>query len=66
MKQRTIIILALLSLAGYLYLSSVDYEMAREDAQVENRLRQEAELVRAADSLGLEGQAWLDFVNRED
>lgn len=66
MKQRTIILLSLFALAGYLYLSSVDYEMACEDAQVEYRLRQEAELVRAADSLGLEGQAWLDFVNRED
>lgn len=66
MKQRNIILLAIASLAGFLYLSSKDYEMALQDAEIERELRQEAELVRAADSLGLEGQAWLDFVNRED
>ena len=58
--------IALLALVGFLYLSSKDYETAKEEAEIEQQLRQQAKLEQAADSLGLTGQDWLDYVNGED
>ena len=58
--------IALLALVGFLYLSSKDYEAEVESAEIEQQLRQQAKLEQAADSLGLTGQDWIDFVNRED
>ena len=58
--------IALLALVGFLYLSSKDYEAEVESAEIEQELRQQAKLEQAADSLGLTGQDWLDYVNGED
>ena len=58
--------IALLALVGFLYLSSKDYEEEVESAEIEQQLRQQAKLEQAADSLGLTGQDWLDYVNGED
>ena len=58
--------IALLALVGFLYLSSKDYEAEVESAEIEQQLRQQAKLEQAADSLGLTGQDWLDYVNGED
>lgn len=58
--------IALLALVGFLYLSSKDFEAEQESARIEQQLRQQAKLEQAADSLGLTGQDWIDFVNRED
>ena len=58
--------IALLALVGFLYLSSKDFEAEQESARIEQELRQQAKLEQAADSLGLTGQDWIDFVNRED
>ena len=56
----------MLALVGFLYLSSKDYEAEVESAEIEQQLRQQAKLEQAADSLGLTGQDWLDYVNGED
>ena len=66
MRRTATIILSLFAVGILLYVSNIEYEMAREDAQTENSLRQDADLIRAADSLGLEGQVWYSFVNRDD
>lgn len=58
--------IALLALVGFLYLSSKDYEEEVESAEIEQQLRQQAKLEQVADSLGLTGQDWLDYVNGED
>ncbi len=58
--------IALLALVGFLYLSSKDFEAEQESARIEQELRQQAKLEQAADSLGLTGQDWLDYVNGED
>lgn len=58
--------IALLALVGFLYLSSKDYEAEVESAEIEQQLRQQAKLEQAADSLGLTGQDWMDYVNGED
>lgn len=58
--------IALLALVGFLYLSSKDFEAEQESARIEQQLRQQAKLEQAADSLGLTGQDWLDYVNGED
>ena len=58
--------IALLALVGFLYLSSKDYEAEVESAEIEQQLRQQAKLEQVADSLGLTGQDWLDYVNGED
>ena len=58
--------IALLALVGFLYLSSKDYEEEVESAEIEQQLRQQAKLEQAADSLGLTGQDWMDYVNGED
>lgn len=65
MKASTLCI-GLIALAGFLYLSRVDYEMALEEAEAQRAIMQEAERARAADSLGLAGQEWLDFVDMGD
>lgn len=59
-------LLILLAVAGFLYMSRMEYDMAVEEAAVEEEVRRSFDLAMTADSLGLEGQAWLDFVNRED
>ena len=58
--------IALLALVGFLYLSSKDYEAEQESAKIEQELYRQARLEQAADSLGLTGQDWLDYVNGED
>lgn len=58
--------LSLFALAGFLYLSDRDFEAEKEAARVEQRLYRQAKLEQAADSLGLTGQDWIDFVNREE
>lgn len=58
--------IALLALVGFLYLSSKDFEAEQESARIEQELRQQAKLEQTADSLGLTGQDWLDYVNGED
>lgn len=58
--------IALLALVGFLYLSSKDFEAEQESARIEQELRQQAKLEQAADSLGLTGQDWMDYVNGED
>ena len=58
--------IALLALVGFLYLSSKDFEAEQDSARIEQELRQQAKLEQAADSLGLTGQDWLDYVNGED
>ena len=58
--------IALLALVGFLYLSSKDYEEEVESAEIEQQLRQQAKLEQTADSLGLTGQDWMDYVNGED
>ena len=64
--KATTLYLAVLALVGFLYLSSKDYEEEVESAEIEQQLRQQAKLEQAADSLGLTGQDWLDYVNGED
>lgn len=58
--------IALLALVGFLYLSSKDFEAEQESARIEQQLRQQAKLEQTADSLGLTGQDWMDYVNGED
>lgn len=58
--------LSLFALAGFLYLSDRDYEAEKEAARVERQLYRQAKLEQAADSLGLTGQDWINFVNREE
>lgn len=58
--------IALLALVGFLYLSSKDFEAEQESARIEQELRQQAKLEQTADSLGLTGQDWMDYVNGED
>lgn len=64
--KATTLYLAVLALVGFLYLSSKDFEAEQESARIEQELRQQAKLEQAADSLGLTGQDWLDYVNGED
>lgn len=65
MKASTLC-LGILAVAGFLYLSCKDFEAELESAEIERQLLREAERVRVADSLGLAGRDWLDFVNMED
>lgn len=58
--------IAVLALVGFLYLSSKDFEAEQESAEIEQQLRQQAKLEQTADSLGLTGQDWMDYVNGED
>lgn len=58
--------IAVLALVGFLYLSSKDFEAEQESARIEQQLRQQAKLEQTADSLGLTGQDWMDYVNGED
>lgn len=64
--KATALYLFVLFLIGFLFLSSKDYEAEVESAEIEQQLRQQAKLEQAADSLGLTGQDWLDYVNGED
>lgn len=64
--KATTLYLAVLALVGFLYLSSKDYEAEVESARIEQQLRQQAKLEQTADSLGLTGQDWMDYVNGED
>lgn len=64
--KATTLYLAVLALVGFLYLSSKDFEAEQESAEIEQQLRQQAKLEQTADSLGLTGQDWIDFVNGED
>lgn len=64
--KATALYLFVLFLIGFLFLSSKDYETELEEAEIEQQLRQQAKLEQAADSLGLTGQDWLDYVNGED
>lgn len=64
--KATALYLFILFLIGFLFLSSKDYETAKEEAEIEQQLRQQAKLEQTADSLGLTGQDWMDYVNGED
>ena len=64
MKASTFLIF-LLALAGYLYLSSSDYESEREAAATEQALLRQAHVEQTADSLGLTGQDWINYVNAQ-
>ncbi len=64
--KATTLYLAVLALVGFLYLSSKDFEAEQESARIEQQLRQQAKLEQTADSLGLTGQDWMDYVNGED
>ena len=57
--------IALLALVGFLYLSSKDFEAEQESARIEQELYRQARLEQVADSLGLTGQDWINFVNEE-
>ena len=63
--KATTLYLAVLALAGFLYLSSKDFEAEQESARIEQELYRQARLEQVADSLGLTGQDWIDFVNEE-
>lgn len=64
--KATTLYLVVLALVGFLYLSSKDFEAEQESARIEQELRQQAKLEQTADSLGLTGQDWMDYVNGED
>lgn len=64
--KATALYLFVLFLIGFLFLSSKDYETELEEAKIEKELLQKAKLEQTADSLGLTGQDWLDYVNGED
>lgn len=64
--KATALYLFVLFLIGFLFLSSKDYETELEEAKIEKELLQKAKLEQAADSLGLTGQDWMDYVNGED
>lgn len=51
------------SLATFLFLSREEYDMEREEARIEYERELEYEAIATADSLGLTGQDWCDFVN---
>ena len=63
--KATTLYLAVLALAGFLYLSSKDFEAEQESARIEQELYRQARLEQVADSLGLTGQDWINFVNEE-
>ena len=63
--KATTLYLAVLALVGFLYLSSKDFEAEQESARIEQELYRQARLEQVADSLGLTGQDWIDFVNEE-
>ena len=65
-KRTAVVVAALAALAGYLYLSGQDYEMMLEDQRIGSEMMRVARMEQTADSLGLDGQDWLDFVNGED
>lgn len=64
--KATVLYLFVLFLIGFLFLSSKDYETAVEEAEIEQQLFRQAKLEQTADSLGLTGQDWMDYVNGED
>lgn len=64
--KATALYLFVLFMIGFLFLSSKDYETELEEAKIEKELLQKAKLEQTADSLGLTGQDWLDYVNGED
>lgn len=63
--KATTLYLAVLALAGFFYLSSKDFEEEQESARIEQELYRQARLEQVADSLGLTGQDWINFVNEE-
>ena len=64
--KATALYLFVLFLIGFLFLSSKDYETELEEVKIEKELFQKAKLEQTADSLGLTGQDWMDYVNGED
>lgn len=63
--KATTLYLSVLALVGFLYLSSKDFEEEQESARIEQELYRQARLEQVADSLGLTGQDWINFVNEE-
>lgn len=63
--KATTLYLAVLALVGFLYLSSKDFEAEQESARIEQELYRQARLEQVADSLGLTGQDWINFVNED-
>ena len=55
-----------MALIAFTIVSTADYEMAVEDSAVKEEMIRDFELAQAADSLGLTGQEWIDFVNMGD
>ena len=53
-------------LIAFTIVSTADYEMSFEDSAVKEEMIRGFELAQAADSLGLTGQDWIDYVNMED
>ncbi len=56
-------LLALLAIGGLLYLSRLEYEMEADELAAEREMVAQSERAAVADSLGLTGQDWLDYVN---
>ena len=63
--KATTLYLAVLALVGFFYLSSKDFEEEQESVRIEQELYRQARLEHVADSLGLTGQDWINFVNEE-
>ena len=63
--KATTLYLVVLALVGFFYLSSKDFEEEQESARIEQELYRQARLEQVADSLGLTGQDWINFVNEE-
>ena len=64
--MKTSIILFVMAMVAFTIVSTADYEMAVEDSAVKEEMIRDFELAQAADSLGLTGQEWIDYVNMED
>ena len=59
-------IIAILAVAGFLFLSRWEYEMEVEESAATEELMETRRLAEAADSLGLTGEDWVEYVNGED
>lgn len=60
------ILLTTIAVTGFIYLSRVEYEMEAEEAAATEELMESQRLAEAADSLGLTGEDWVEYVNGED
>lgn len=64
--MKTSIIMFIMAMVAFMIVSTADYEMAVEDRENERELINKNNLASVADSLGLEGQDWINYVCGED